>query len=90
VDDYKRKTADFTMGRLEWEIKSPNGNSKSTVHHQISRASKQSKYIVFDGRRTSLSDEILLNRIHAELKERRSIKRMLFITKKSKVLEIMK
>ncbi|MDR1271395.1 MAG: hypothetical protein LBK04_00115 [Clostridiales Family XIII bacterium] len=90
VDDYKRKTADLTMDKLEWEIKSPQGHSKSTVHHKISRASKQSKYIVFDGRRTSLSDEILQRRIRVELKERRSIKRILFITKSSNVLEIMK
>jgi hypothetical protein len=90
LDDYKRKTADFTMDKTDWEIKSPQGNSKSTVHHQMGRASKQSKYIVFDGRRTSLADEILLNRIHAEWEERRSIKRVIFITKSSKVLEIVK
>jgi hypothetical protein len=56
----------------------------------MGRASKQSKYIVFDGRRTSLTDEILLSRIRAEWKERQSIKRMIFITKSSEVLEIMK
>jgi hypothetical protein len=90
VDDYKRKTADFRMNSLDWEIKSPQGNAKSTVHHQLVRAAKQSKYIVFDGRRTSLSDEILQSRIRAEMKEIRSIRRILFITKSSEVLEIAK
>jgi hypothetical protein len=90
IDDYKRKTADFIMNKVEWEMKSPLGNSKSTVHHQIGRAAKQSKYIVFDGRRTSLADDILLSRIRAELKEHSSIKQVLFISKNSKVLAIMK
>jgi hypothetical protein len=78
------------MDKIAWEIKSPQGNSKSTVHHQIGRALKQSKFIVFDGRRSSLTDEILMNRVRAELKKRRSIKRILFITKSSEVLEIVK
>jgi len=90
VDDYKRKTADISIGNNEWEIKSPSGASKTTVHRQFERASKQSKYIVFDGRRTTLSDKILLSRIKKELKERRSIKRLLFIKKDSKILEISK
>jgi hypothetical protein len=90
LDDYKRKTPDFTMDKTEWEIKSPKGDSKSTVHHQMGRASKQSKYIVFDGRRTTLADEILITRIRSELKERRSIRRLLFITKFSEVLEIIR
>ena len=88
VDDYKRKTADISIGNIEWEIKSPSGASKTTVHRQFERASKQSKYIVFNGRRTTLSEEILLRRIQKELRERRSIKRLLFITKNSKILEI--
>jgi hypothetical protein len=87
VDDYKRKTADVTMDKTEWEIKSPHGNSKSTVHHQIGRASKQSKYIVFDGRRTSLSDETLIGRIRVEMKERRSIKRILLSQKLQRCLK---
>jgi hypothetical protein len=90
VDDYKCKTADLIMDKIAWEIKSPQGNSKSTVRRQIGRALKQSKFIVFDGRRTSLADEILMNRIRAELKKRRSIKRVLFIAKSSEVLEIVR
>ena len=40
VDDYKRKSADILMQNVVWEIKSPNGSSKSTIRNQFRRASK--------------------------------------------------
>jgi hypothetical protein len=88
VDDYKRKTADIVMFHLEWEIKSPTGKSKNTIGYQFKRAAKQSKYIVFDGRRTSLNDIEIEKGIQLEMAKRPSIKRLIFITKLTEVLEI--
>jgi hypothetical protein len=61
VDDYKRKTPDIVMGGVLCEIKSPIGNSrKTTVRKQFQRASNQhARCMIFDGRRTKLSDEYL-------------------------------
>jgi hypothetical protein len=90
VDSYMIKSPDISMDQVSWKIKSPQGKSKYTVRRQLGRASKQSKYIVFDGRRTSLSDDILINRLRDELKERHSIKRIVFINKSAEVLEILR
>ncbi|MDR0887315.1 MAG: hypothetical protein LBM97_01345 [Candidatus Nomurabacteria bacterium] len=91
IDFYKVKTADFVANGLEWEIKSPIGNSKrETVRQQFRKASKQAKNIVLDGRRTKLEDDFILKQIERGLQNHRSIKKLLFITKDEKVLEIKK
>lgn len=81
-------TADVRIGNVEWEIKSPLGNGKYTIQHQLQRALKQSQNIVFDARRT----KIPLSKISRELKKQcqqtKSIRRLLLITKTKKVLVI--
>jgi hypothetical protein len=89
IDDYKRKTPDIVMLGLEWEIKSLTGKSKKNVGSQFKRASTQSKRIVFDGRRTSISDAVIEKTIRFELAKRPSTKRLIFITKSAEVIEIL-
>jgi hypothetical protein len=88
VDDYKRKTPDIVMLGVEFEIKSPTGKSKHTIGYQFRRASKQSKHIILDGRRTPISDTDIMNNMHFELAKRSTIKRLIFISKSSEVIEI--
>jgi hypothetical protein len=88
VDDYKRKTPDIIMHGVEWEIKSPIGKGKNTIRHQLGRASKQARYIVFDGRRTKIDDDLIQKSIFHEVKSHRSIHRVVFISKLQNVLEI--
>jgi hypothetical protein len=88
VDDYKRTTADIVMLGVEFEMKSPIGKSRTTIGRQIERAARQSKYIIVDGRRTELDDDLIVKRIRYELGKRRSIKRVIYISSFSEVLEI--
>ena len=88
IDDYKRKTADFVMDGVVWEIKAPEGNSKETIGRILKRASKQSVNIVLDCRRTALPDEIIKKKVCYELTKRRQIKRVVMIMKDKKVIEI--
>ncbi len=91
LDDYKRKTPDIVMNGVIWEIKSPTGNSKHTVRNQFDRATAQHvSGLVFDARRTKLADDVLQKAILRELAMRHRIKRVIFIGKDSKVLEIKK
>ena len=90
VDDYKRKSADIVMLGVEWEIKCPHGASKSTIGNQFRFASKQSKNIILDTRRTKLEYESIENRMHIEIKKRPAIKRVILIDKLEKVIEIQK
>ena len=88
LDDYKRKTADIIMFGVEWEMKSPTGKSKYTIQDQFKRASKQAKNIVIDSRRTKLKDDFIEKSIKIIFNKRHSIKRVILINKKQKVLEI--
>jgi hypothetical protein len=90
VDDYKRKTADIVMFGVEWEMKSPTGESKSTIGAQFRRASRQSGSIVLDSRRTKLKYEDIEKQVIIEAKQRTSIKRVILIDKLGKVVEIKK
>ncbi|MDR0887182.1 MAG: hypothetical protein LBM97_00605 [Candidatus Nomurabacteria bacterium] len=91
VDTYKVKTPDLIMNGVEWEIKSPMGKSKKyTIVDQFKKASKQSKSIVLDCRRTLLPDDFILKQIERKLNEHKSIKRVIFIGKDEKILEIKK
>ncbi|MCL1804546.1 MAG: hypothetical protein FWG28_00845 [Clostridiales bacterium] len=88
VDDYKRKSADIVMLGVEWEIKCPIGKSRYTIQEQFRRASKQSKYIIIDSRRTKLNDDDIEKSILHEIRKRPSIKRVLLVDKLEKVVEI--
>ena len=81
VDDYMRKTADIIMLGVEWEMKSPIGNSKATIENQFRRASKQSKHIVIDTRRTTLEYDRIEKMLLLEMNKRPIIKRVILIKK---------
>ena len=90
VDDYKRKSADIIMHGVEWEIKSPIGESKSTIGNQFQTASKQSKHIVIDTRRTTLEYDRIEKSVHHEMKKRVTIKRVILINKAAAVFEVLR
>ena len=90
IDDYKRKTPDIVMLGRPWEIKSPTGDSrKYMVKYQFARASKQhARSLIFDGRRTKLPDDFLLEQVRKELAIRRRTREVIYITKSSKIIEL--
>ena len=90
VDDYKRKSADVVMLGVEWEIKCPDGNSKTTINTQFRRASRQSKHIVIDTRRTTLEYDRIEKSVHYEMKKRVTIKRVILINKAAAVFEVLR
>jgi hypothetical protein len=92
VDDYKRRTPDAVMLGVLIEIKSPMGNSrKNTVREQFERASGQgAAWLLFDGRRTQLTDSFLRKEIAKELVHRRRIKKVIYIDKSDAVFEFVR
>lgn len=82
------KTPDIYMDGISWEMKSPTGNKSYTIEEQLRRASKQSAYIIIDTRRTLLLDTKIEKQIYNYLKKSHTIKKVLVINKKSKILDI--
>jgi len=90
IDDYKRKTPDIRMLGVEWEIKSPKGNSKYTIQEQFRRASKQAKNIIIDTRHTKLRYERIETSVKLEMKKRHTIKKVILINKLKIIVEFFK
>ena len=88
IDDYKRKTPDFVMVGILWEIKSPQGKSRATIGRTLKKASKQSRNIIIDCRRMALPYEKIVSMLRFELSKRRQIKRVVLIAKNKEVVEI--
>ena len=81
------KTADVMIKNIAWEIKSPMGKGKRNIQHQFSRAMKQSCNIVFDARRSKIHMIKITRELEKQFKMTKSIKRLVLITKTSKVVE---
>jgi len=90
LDDYKRKSADIKMLGVLWEIKSPSGDSKSTIGNQFRNASRQSGYMILDARRTKMDMDIVERKVQIEASKRTKLKRIILIDKFEKVIEIKK
>ncbi|MDR0854330.1 MAG: hypothetical protein LBN34_08165 [Clostridiales Family XIII bacterium] len=79
LDGYKRKTPDFVMGALEWELKSPIGNSRRTIKDKLREAKLQSPNIVIDTRRTKLHDIFIEAELRKQFKIKKSIYKLLMM-----------
>lgn len=81
-------TPDVKIGNIEWEIKSPVGNGKHNIEHQLQRAMKQSKNIVFDARQSKIDIRKIRKDLMKQAILTRSLKRLLLIEKTGKILVI--
>jgi len=82
------RNPDLLLRGQRWEVKSPIGNSKTTISNALKRAVKQSSYIILDSRRTKLSDEVILTEVRRNIQLTRSMKKVLVITKSGSLVEI--
>lgn len=82
-----RRTPDFRMSGLEWEMKSPKGKSRSTLEHAFQTAMKQSVNIIFDLRRIQMPNDRAVTTLCRLFDYSKSIRRLLIITKEQKLLE---
>lgn len=81
-------TPDVRIGNVQWEIKSPTGNGKRTIQHQIHRALKQSHNIVFDARKIKLRITKVRTDLRNVAQTNTSIKRLILIEKDEKAIII--
>lgn len=75
------------MDGVEWELKCPQGSSKRTIERLYRTAAKQSKYIIFVLRRSSLSEPNAIQQLRREFTDHKS-KKLLIIKKSGELLEV--
>ncbi|MGB4957419.1 MAG: hypothetical protein WBO49_03145 [Candidatus Saccharimonas sp.] len=83
---YKTKTPDIAMAGLEWEIKSPTSSSKTTVRNIMLKGTKQSRHVIIDTIRTNLKDEEVMQELKKYIKQHKSIKKLIVVTKYRKMI----
>jgi hypothetical protein len=84
------KTADIKVVATgaNWEIKSPTGKGKNNVQHNIQAAASQSPNIIFDSRRSKIHQTKLLAEVKYQFRLIKKAKKLLFISKDKKVIDI--
>ncbi len=86
----RAKTPDVIIDGVTWEIKSPLGNSKYNIQNQFKRAAHQSRNLIFDSRRTKMTNEYIRNEVAKQMSVRKSIKKLKLITKSGRIIDFEK
>lgn len=84
------KTPDLLINQTEWELKSPTGDGKRNLQHTISRAIKQSRYIIIDVRNSRTPMPKIRSYLQHEVMKNKQIKRLILIDKQNNVFEFFK
>ena len=83
------KSPDLLLKQEIWELKSPRGNSKNTIHNIFVTSRKQSYNVIIDLRRCRMNEQKAFARIRdAFNKRRRKRCQLLVITKQNRVIDI--
>ena len=73
----------------KWELKSPNTNHTRTINKNLKKAKWQSENVIIDSRRIKkVPDYIILKEVKKRAKEIPEIKRLKYISKSGKILDI--
>ena len=82
------KTPDFLINGSYWELKSPTGSGKHNIQHKLQDAALQSCNVVLDGRKSKLHPDKLKNEVNHQFELIKKIKRLIFINKSGKAIEL--
>lgn len=82
------KTPDIYFLHKYWEIKSPTGKSSRTIEKNIRAALTQSKNIIIDLQRTTISDAKTKQYIIHHIQNFHGLKELLLITHDQKIFKI--
>ena len=83
-------TPDIQIDGLIWEMKSPTGNGKNTMKHNVSSAKRQSQNVIIDLRRCKMEEERAICEIKHHFNLSKRLRRLKIITKSEIILDIMK
>lgn len=84
-----RKTPDCIIGDIAWEIKSPTSSHLAAVERNLKKACRQSENVIFDSFRMGrLPDASIERELMKQLKKTKSIKRLMFINRRRKVIDL--
>jgi len=84
------KTPDFLIKGINWELKSPIGDGKYNIQHQIKSAARQSCNIILDVRKSKMHMTKIRSDVQRHFKFTKAIKRLVLIDKAKRIVELSK
>ena len=81
---------DIMINSVPWEIKSPTGNGKHTIKHNLQNATHQSNNVIIDLRRCKLPEDQALSEIQRRFDLSKRIRNMKVITADEKIIDLNK
>lgn len=88
LKENNQKSPDILLDGIEYEIKSPKTISTNTLEHLLKRGLRQCPNLIIDTSRTKMRDDKMRNFLTAQMRKTKQIKKMLLITKKSRIIDI--
>jgi hypothetical protein len=88
VSRSNQKRPDFLINGMLWELKSPTGTGKHTIKRQLQTAWHQSPNVVIDASRSKMHGTRIRREVEYQFRIVKSVKKLLFISKAGKVIEI--
>ncbi|MGI9027412.1 MAG: hypothetical protein ACR2FM_01020 [Candidatus Saccharimonadales bacterium] len=88
VSATKRSSPDFLIDGILWELKSPQGTGKNNIQRQLQYASRQSKNVIIHAGRSKMHANKIRREVEYQFRIITSVKRLLYISKDKKVVEI--
>ncbi len=86
----KIKRADIKLDNTEFEIKSPITNNPKKIIRNVKRALEQSPNVIIDSARIKgMRDDTLRKLLVSRAKDQKTLKRLLLITKRGQIIDIM-
>ena len=86
----KTRTPDFLMDGVAWEMKCPQGRSKTSLENIIKKASRQSENIIIDLSHSKMEEKAALKEIERRFTQISACRKLKIITKKHELLEFKK
>ena len=87
---YKETSADFIIDGSSYELKSPKTSSVRSISNLIQSATKQSRNVVIDIRKSRITEKKMIQICNERLKSLKKIKKIVLIVNKKIVLEFTK
>ena len=84
-----QRTPDVLIDGVPFEMKAPKSGRIDMIHKNVRRALRQANCVVFDSRRMKvLPDRAIERELRARAEEARSLRRLLYINRHGKVVNI--
>lgn len=88
-DTPHEKTADALVDGVLWEFKAPRSSHLGAVERNLKKGRRQSKYIVFDGRRMKgIPDHAIEREVRALYMRLKNVDKVLYVNKHGQIVDI--